>query len=124
MSLTYNAERGEVPLTVGGVDLVIAAEMGRLATLSGRLNCQSFMDLYTKLAQVELQATMAAVEVLAVRGDPAAALKAMSLVDLSACQTAFTAAFLHHADKPGNGEAAKGSQANQSPGGNGSDSPA
>jgi hypothetical protein len=123
MSLTYNAERGEVPLTVGGVELVIAAEMGRLATLSGRLNCQSFMELYTKLAQVELQAVVTAVEVLAVKGDPTAAIKAMTVADLSACQVAFTAAFLHHADKPGNGEAAKGKKKPQSPGGGGSDSP-
>ncbi|MGB5903812.1 MAG: hypothetical protein WBH00_13270 [Xanthobacteraceae bacterium] len=125
MSLTYNAERGEVPLTVGGVELVIAAEMGRLATLSGRLNCQSFMELYTKLAQVELQATMAAVETLAVKGDPTAASKAMTIADLPACKTAFIAAFLHHGGKSsGNGEAAKGKRKSRSRGGNGLDSPA
>lgn len=122
MSLTYNAERGEVPLTVGGVDLVIAAEMGKLAALSGRLNCQSFMELYMKLAGVELASTLAAVEVLAVKGDPAAAIKAMTIADLPACKDAFVAAFLHHTDKAGNGEAAKGNKPTASPGGNGSDS--
>lgn len=124
MSLTYNAERGEVPLTVGGVELVIAAEMGRLATLSGRLNCQSFMEFYTKLAQVELQATVVAIEVLAVKGDPTAALKAMTIADLPACKAAFVAAFLHHAEKTtGKRKAAKGSKAPRSRGGNGSASP-
>lgn len=109
MSLAYNSERGEVPLTVGGVDLVVAAEMGRLASLSGRLQCQSFIELYSKLAGVELVATMAAVELLAVKGDTGAALKAMTLADLPACKDAFVAALLHHADKSsGNGEGVKG----------------
>ncbi|SFM00653.1 hypothetical protein SAMN03159423_4872 [Bradyrhizobium sp. NFR13] len=108
MSLAYNAERGEVPLTVGGVDLVIAAEMGRLASLSGRLNCQSFMELYLKLAGVEIGATVAAVEILAVKGDATKAIAAMSIADLPACKDAFLAAMLHHADKPsGNAQTAK-----------------
>ena len=121
MSVTYNAERGEVPLTVGGVELVIAAEMGKLATLSSRLGCQSFMELYMKLAGVELASTLAAVELLAIRGDSAAAVKAMTIADLPACKDAFVAAFLHHADKAGgNAVAAKGETTPVSRGGDGS----
>ena len=64
--LPHNAQRGEVPLQVAGVDLVIAAEMGRLAAVSSRLGCQSFPDLYSRLANVELNAVFAGVELLAV----------------------------------------------------------
>lgn len=121
MPLPYNAERGEVPLSVGGVDIVIAAEMARLAGLSSRLGCQSFMELYMKLAGVELGATLAAVELLTVAGDPTAAVKAMSIADLPACKDAFVAAMLHHADKAsGNAVAAGGKKATgESHGGDG-----
>lgn len=106
--LAYNAERGEVPLHVGGTDLVIAAEIKRLASLSTAMRCQSFFELYSKLAGVEVAATIAAVEALTVRGDATAALNAMTIADLPACKDAFAAALLHHAGKQeGNAEAAK-----------------
>lgn len=106
--LAYNAERGEVPLRVGGTDLVIAAEIKRLATLSTMLKCQSFFELYSKLANVEIAATVAAVEALSVRGDTSAAIAGMTIADLPACKDAFTAALLHHAGKQeGNVDAAK-----------------
>lgn len=108
MSLAYNAERGEVPLKVGGTDLVIAAEIKRLATLSTALGCQSFFELYSKLAGVEIAATVAAVEALTVRGDATAAVNAMTIADLPSCKDAFTAALLYHAGKQeGNADAAK-----------------
>lgn len=108
MSLAYNAERGEVPLKVGGTDLVIAAEIKRLATLSTALGCQSFFELYSKLANVEVAATIAAVEALTIHGDTSSAISAMTIADLPACKDAFTAALLHHASKTeGNAEAAK-----------------
>ena len=119
MSLAYNSERGEVPLTVGGIDLVVVAEMGRMATLSTRLQCQSFAELYLKLVQGELAAIMAGVEVLSIKGDFGKALKAMSLADVKPCREAFAQAMLFHSkDDPGNGEAA--SETNNSTGGNGS----
>lgn len=108
MSLAYNAERGEVPLKVGGTDLVIAAEIKRLATLSTALGCQSFFELYSKLANVEVAATIAAVEALTIHGDTSSAIGAMTIADLPACKDAFTAALLHHASKTeGNAESAK-----------------
>lgn len=123
MSLSYNAERGEVPLTVGGVDLVIAAGIGALAILSTRLGSQSFLELYSKLAGVELAATLAAIELLTVNGDPSAAIKEMSIADLPACKDAFVAALLHHSDKTkGNVLAAKEKAKAKSHGGAGSDS--
>lgn len=106
--LPYNAERGEVPLHVGGTDLVIAAEIKRLATLSTALGCQSFFELYSKLANVEVAATIAAVEALTIRGDTPSAIGAMTIADLPACKDAFTAALLHHAGKQeGNADAVK-----------------
>ena len=124
MPLAHNSERGEVPLAVGGVDLVVAAEMGRMATLSTRLQCQSFAELYLKLVQGELAAIMAGVEVLTIRGDFGKALKAMSLADVKPCREAFAQAMLFHSkdDEPsGNGEAA--SETSNSTGGNGNASP-
>ena len=124
MSLAYNSQRGEIPLSVGGVDLVIAAEMKRMAELSTRLGCQSFLELYGKLAGVELAATLAAIEVLAVKGDTGKAVDAISLADLPACKDAFVASLLHHADKKeGNAATVKGAKKTQkSLGGDGTDS--
>jgi hypothetical protein len=107
MSLAYNSERGEVPLAVGGVELVIAAEMGRLAALSTRLGSQSFMDMYSKLASAEINAVLAGVELLAVKGDVGKALKEITLSDLHKCVEAFIKAFSHHADQVKNAEPAK-----------------
>lgn len=120
---TYNSERGEVPLTVGGVDLVIAATMQGLATVSGRLKCQSFSELYSKMANVEINAVIVGVEALAVKGDVGAAMKALTLKDLPACRDAFIAALAHSVkDQSGNAEAA-GGETTASPGGSGNASP-
>lgn len=120
----YNSERGEIPLTVGGVEIVIAATMGGLATVSSRLNCQSFADLYTKLANVEINAVIVGIEALCVRGDVGAALKALSLADLPACKVAFTAAMMHHATKIDAGKAEAAKEETKAPrGGHGSNSP-
>ncbi|WP_246252043.1 hypothetical protein [Ancylobacter pratisalsi] len=119
----YNSEKGEVPLEIGGVELVIAATMGGLAQVSSKLGCQSFGELYMKLANVEINALLAGVECLTVRGDVGKAMKALTLRDLPACKTAFLAAMMLHADTPeGNAEAA-GESMGQSPGGAGSNSP-
>ena len=60
--------------TNGTVDLVIAAEMARLSAVSTSLDCKSFADLYQRLLGVEVAATMAAIQHLAVRGDTVQAL--------------------------------------------------
>ncbi len=123
MSLTYNAERGEVPLTVGGVDLVVAAEMSGLASLSSRMGLPGFSEMYAKIASAEINATMDAVECLAVKGDGAKARKEMTLADLPRCTEAFMKSFTHHANKAaeGNEKAAK-SETTKSLGGDGKDS--
>lgn len=120
---TYNSERGEVPLTVGGVDLVIAATMGGLATVSSRLKCQSFSELYFKMKNVEINAVIVGVEALAVKGDIGAAMKALTLKDLPACKDAFLVALAHSAKVPGGKPQAARRRKKASPGGSGKDSP-
>ncbi|ESX78241.1 hypothetical protein [Mesorhizobium sp. LSHC414A00] len=98
MALEVNGARGEVALTVGGVDLVIAAEMAKLATISTRLECKSLADLFVRLSGVEIAATMAAIELLTVRGDKLAAVAALKIKDFKACADAFALALAHHFD--------------------------
>lgn len=106
-TLPVNGARGEVALRIGNVDLVIAAEMGRLAAVSTALDCKSLNDLFTRLSEVEVAAVNVALPLLTVRGDAAAAAKALKLRDFKACAAAFNAALAHHfrADG-GNAEAA------------------
>ncbi|MER9697664.1 hypothetical protein [Mesorhizobium sp. M0146] len=98
MALEVNGARGEVALTVGGVDLVIAAEMAKLAAISTRLECKSLADLFVRLSGVEIAATMAAIELLTVRGDKLAALAALKIKDFKACADSFALALAHHFD--------------------------
>lgn len=104
MALSANGARGEVPLRVGSVDLVIAAEIGRLAAVSTALDCKSFGDLYQRLLGVEVAATIAGVQHLAVKGDGARAAAELSLSDFPACAKAFSQALSHHL-KEGKAEA-------------------
>jgi hypothetical protein len=122
MPLTHNAARGEVPLTVGGVDLVIAAEMGGLAQLSAELRCDSFLELMRRISGQEVATMYAAVRILPVKGDPIAAAAAMTVSDLPAVQAAVSTALLHHSKgtSPGKGRAAR---KRASPGGDGRKSP-
>lgn len=96
MSLPVNGERGEVALRVGKVDLVIAAEINRLAAMSTALECKSFVDLYQRLIGVEVAATVEGVRHLTVKGDAAAAVAELKLRDFAACKDAFAAALMHH----------------------------
>ncbi|TGQ19328.1 hypothetical protein [Mesorhizobium sp. M00.F.Ca.ET.217.01.1.1] len=98
MALEVNGARGEVALRVGDVDLVIAATMAGLAAVSTRLECKSLGDLFQRLSGVEAAATMAAIELLTVRGDKAAALDALRLKHFKACSDAFALALVHHFD--------------------------
>lgn len=106
--LPVNGARGEVALRVGGVDLVIAAEMGRLAAVSTALECKSLSDLFTRLSAVEVAAVTTALPLVTIRGDAASAVKKLKLKDFAACADAFNKALSHHfqADE-GNGEAAE-----------------
>ena len=107
--MIVNEARGEVPLWVGDVPLVIAAELGRLSALSARLQCKSLSDLYSRLSDVEVSATVAAIELLTVRGKPLEALSQLKIKHFGACRVAFLATLAHHLDEDeteGNEEAA------------------
>ena len=107
MALAVNGARGEVPLKIGDVEIVIAATMGGLSAVSTRLQCKSLGDLFTRLSGVEVAATLAGVELLTVKGDAKAAVAALNLKHFAACADAFALALSHHLeDQPGNGAAA------------------
>lgn len=108
MSTNVNGARGEVGLTVGGNDLVIAATMKGLAAVSTRLGCQSLSDLFLRLSGTEVAATMAAISLLTIKGNAEKAVDALTLKDFPACAEAFAKALAHHFEEPeGNGKAAK-----------------
>lgn len=108
-TLPVNGARGEVALRIGSVDLVIAAEIGRLAAVSTALECKSLSDLFNRLSAVEVAAVQTALPLLTVRGDIDTAMKSLKLKHFSACVVAFTKALSHHfEDDAGNGGAANG----------------
>ncbi|TGR32999.1 MULTISPECIES: hypothetical protein [unclassified Mesorhizobium] len=96
--LEVNGARGEVPLWVGNTPLAIAATMAGLAAVSTRLECKSLNDLFQRLSGVEAAATMAAIDLLTVRGDRGAAIDALKLKHFKACSDAFALALSHHFD--------------------------
>lgn len=107
MEHSVNGARGEVALRIGNVDLVIAAEIERLAALSTAIECRSLYELYARLFGVEPAATVAGIKHLTVKGDAAAALRELKLHHFGACKDAFAAALDHHLDDDaGKGEAA------------------
>lgn len=103
-----NPARGEVSLSIDGHEVILAAELGRLASVSKALDCQSLEDLWGKLTSMEVGAVMAGVGALTVRGDKAGALNALRLRHFKACQEAFIAALSYQMEPAGNGDAAAG----------------
>lgn len=111
MSLPVNGERGEVGIKIGHTEIVIAATMEGLANVSTELKCKSLFDLYERLGQVEVAATIAGIRHLTIRGDKEAAIRLLKIKHFSAVSDAFNAALSHHyQDESGNavaGEAEK-----------------
>lgn len=106
MAPEVNEARGEVSLKIDDVELVIAATMAGLAAVSSRLECKSMADLFQRLSGVEPGATLAAIELLSIRGDRQAALGKLKLKHFNACAEAISRALMHHfQDEVGNGEA-------------------
>ncbi|POO54398.1 hypothetical protein CPJ18_02570 [Agrobacterium rosae] len=96
--LEVNGARGEVELWVGNVPLVIAAEMGGLAAVSTRLSCKSMSDLFLRLSGVEPAATVAALDLLTVRGDKGKAIGSLKLKHFGAVAKAISDSLSHHFD--------------------------
>ena len=106
--LPVNEGRGEVAVTVDGVELVVAAEMERLAHLSARLQCATLHDLYQRLAGAEPAAMYACLDLFVLRGDAGAAKAALSLDGLVTLSRAMVKALAHHSGpSSGNARGAK-----------------
>ncbi len=103
LMLLHNAARGEVPVTIGGVDLVFAAEIGRVATLGSVLSAKGWNDLLAKMLSGEPEQIRLSIETLAVRGDAQRAIDRWDPADgdleayLGAVKSVFSA---HVRDKP------------------------
>lgn len=101
-----NEARGEARLVIDGVELVLAAEMGRLSAVSTRLQCKSLNDLFMRLSGVEAAATLAGIELLTVKGNALEAITKIKLKHFPDCAAAFSAILAHHfEDDEGNGAA-------------------
>ena len=102
-----NEARGEARLVIDDVELVLAAEMGRLSAVSSRLQCKSLNDLFIRLSDVEPAATMAGIELLTIKGNAIEAITKLQLKHFGACRTAFLSVLAHHFDgDEGNADAA------------------
>ena len=112
MALEVNGARGEVGLTIGGTEIVIAATMAGLSAVSTRLECKSMSDLFQRLSAVEPAATVAAIELLTVKGNGAEAAGKLKLKHFKSAAEAINAALMHQfQDDEGNGEAVDGKAA-------------
>lgn len=109
--LAVNEARGEVPLWVGDVPLVLAAEMSRLSAVSSRLQCKSLNDLFLRLSDVEAAATIAGIELLTMKGNALEAIQKIKLKHFGACRVAFMAVLAHHFDEEDEGNVEAANQA-------------
>lgn len=109
-SIPVNGARGEVALRIGNVDLVIAAEMARLSSLSIAMGYPALAEFHRRILGLEISTAMLAIRHLAILGDVDAALVALRLSHLDNCSNAFVAALNHHFDgEQGKSAAAPGS---------------
>lgn len=101
MAEAVNLARGEVPLKIDNIDLVLAGTMNGLAAVSAALQCKSLADLWQRLAGVEVGATLAAIQFLTICGDKTAALDKIQLRHFADCSVAFNALISAHLDEAG-----------------------
>jgi hypothetical protein len=92
----FNPERGEVELVLGGERLVLAAQMRRLASLSGHFKCDSFEDLYNQMMKPEPNSIIATLEHLCVHGDVNKAIDGFKMIECNAVMIAFRSVLEHH----------------------------
>jgi hypothetical protein len=120
--LPANEARGEVPVTIGGVDIVVAAEFEGLAKISGLLDCHTLDELQRRVFMAEPRAMLAVLETCVVQGDAAAARQKLQVPDALKLARAMQKAVLHHlGDTPkGNAPGAGGKGSTGSPGASGS----
>lgn len=66
--MSINPIRGEVTTKIGDVEVVLVADMNRLAVLSAATGRPTFHELYERLAGSEIDTVMQALRALTVRG--------------------------------------------------------
>jgi hypothetical protein len=115
MDAFANPIRGEAPLNIGGVDLVIAVEFGALARLSQAIRAESMEEIYRRLLGFEPFAVSCALLCLTVHPEGAAAALTLgaaasaklSAADETAWRVAIEAALAGHIAA---GQAARGEE--------------
>lgn len=111
-----NPARGEVAVKVGGVDLVLACELGSLAAFEAVMNRDmpkpggvphGLNEIVMVAAQIPLKLLPEALRCFAIRGDVEKAIAGMSVRDTMAAHNAVRDAVVSRYLEPGgNGEAA------------------
>lgn len=100
MSLRFNPARGEAAVTLGGVEIVLAVEMERLAQLQAVAAVDDFPTLYARLIGFHLPTVRHALGTLVLRGDARAAAAALTLNDMAAWIKGISEAFAAHLAPP------------------------
>lgn len=102
-----NTERGEIKATIGGVDLILAPEMARIAKASAALDCDTIDDLYRRLTGGAPHIVLIALDIFTVSGDLKEAKANFKLFDTEPAIFAFKQILeANMGTKPGNGEGA------------------
>lgn len=99
MALPCNEARGERSVAVNGVDLVVVADYERIAFLSAELGCKSWRDLVERVSEAEPATMYAVLAHCVIRGDAAAARKALKPRGAFALAGAMTGALAHTLDE-------------------------
>jgi hypothetical protein len=100
MTLRFNPARGEAVAILGGVEIVLAVEMERLAQLQTLAAVDDFATLYVRLIGFHLPTVRHALATLVLRGDGKAAAAALTLNDMAAWIEAISKAFAAHLAPP------------------------
>ncbi|APO74270.1 hypothetical protein AM571_CH01435 [Rhizobium etli 8C-3] len=104
MQLPANTLRGEAPLKIGSVDLIVVIEFGRLVSLSKAVGTDSLDELYRRLLGFEPWTVACALRCLVLHEDgpekeaalAAKAISELSVADEAAWQKAMNTAMLSH----------------------------
>ncbi len=83
-----NKERGEVAVTLGGVDLILCAEMTRLATLTTAMGVKTFAEVYEGLIGFHPPTVLLAISAFTIDGDAEKACELIKPKDMGEFQRA------------------------------------
>ncbi|MCA0027336.1 MULTISPECIES: hypothetical protein [unclassified Mesorhizobium] len=101
MARLPNPLRGEAPLRIGTVDVVIGIEFDRLAAYSGVTFIDEMSAALQSLVSFSPRHAKAALDCFVIDGDAADAKASLTAADAQAWRKAFTAAIAAHLAKAG-----------------------